>query len=69
MIDWVDVGPLALRERRAKGIRSDRSEMAGLAPASIVSERAIQRYKTDFILRKIDDESRVTQRGLYTWRV
>lgn len=53
--DWTDVGSPALPERRCKGTRRARLEMAGIAPASIVSDRTIQRREVGFILgRNVD---------------
>lgn len=69
--DWTDVGSTESSERRCKGIRRTRFEMAGIAPASIASERTVQRRVEGFILRENDDGLNVlggaTRRGLYAW--
>lgn len=64
--DWTNVGSPAMPERRCKGTRRARFEMAGIAPASIVSERAIQRREADFMLGR-NGES-VMGRGSNTTR-
>ena len=53
--DRTDRGSPALLERRCKGTRSARFEMAGIAPASIESDRTAQRHGADFILGKNDE--------------
>ena len=53
--DRTDMGSSGLRERRCKGTRRARFEMAGIAPASITSDRTVQRQGADFILGKNDE--------------
>ena len=66
MPDSTSMGSAAvLRERRCKGIRKARSEMAGIAPEDIVNKRAIQRHRVDFISRRNNGGLNVLGEAIY----